>query len=75
MTKTQIDAIQILSRCTFAPATTAKRFVRDMSTKSSDYELSDKQKSYLWKLVYQYRGQHKNKWFTAHAENMMKGKI
>lgn len=67
MTSVEIDAIQILSKCTFMPGTTAKRFVRQLSCVQSEYELSDKQQDYLWILVFQYRRQHKNKWFAYYA--------
>ncbi len=74
MTQTQIDALSILKLCTFLPGSTAKKFVHQMSSLSDKegYELSEKQVNYLWKLVYMYRKQHKNKWFTTHAENMQK---
>lgn len=62
-------AIELLRKCTFAPATNAKRFVRDMTEKSEDYELSEKQTDFLWKLVWQYRKQHRNKWFTYFAKD------
>jgi hypothetical protein len=47
--------------------------VRDLSGKEDKqgYELSEKQKRYLWKLVYQYRKQHTDKWFTVHAQNLI----
>lgn len=73
MTNTQIQAIRLLRGCTFQPATYVKRFVRSLSEISDkeNYELSEKQRLYLWKLVYQYRRQHGDKWFTAHAENLL----
>jgi hypothetical protein len=68
-----IQALNLLNRCTFLPGSFAKRFVRDLSGKEDKqgYELSEKQKRYLWKLVYQYRKQHTDKWFTVHAQNLI----
>lgn len=67
MTGLEQDGLKLLRRCTFQPGTSAKRFVRDLSTES---DLTEKQKAYLWKLVFQYRRQHKNKWFTYYAAEL-----
>lgn len=36
-----------------------------------NYVLSEKQKRYLWQLVYSYRKQHGNKWLAIHAETLL----
>lgn len=73
MTPIQIKALSLLSGCTFLPGSFDKRFVRDLSSlpDKEAKELTDKQKRYLWKLVYKYRKQHDDKWFTVHAQNLM----
>lgn len=63
-------AIGLLAGCRFAVGSFPKRFIRDlMSLKvvQPDRELTENQKNYLWKLVYQYRKQHRNKWFIYYA--------
>lgn len=57
MSDEQYAAIQLLNRCTFLPGSYEKRFVGDMSMKSKDYELTDRQAQFLMKLAYYYRGQ------------------
>ena len=73
MTETQIHALRLLVPCTFQPGSFPKRFVRDLNSivDKETRELTEKQKRYLWKLVYQYRKQHGNKWFTVHAQNLL----
>ncbi len=57
MDKYQREMINELSACTFLPGSYQKRFVRDLSTKPDDYELSEKQTAFLEKLHYMYRKQ------------------
>lgn len=57
MEQYQRDMINELRACTFLPGSYQKRFVRDMSTKPDDYELSEKQAAFLEKLHYMYREQ------------------
>ena len=73
MNKIQIKAIGLLNGCVFQPASYPKRFVRDLASvvDKERCELSEKQKRYLWKLVYSYRKQHDNKWFAVHAKNLL----
>jgi hypothetical protein len=73
MTGIQITAIGLLNGCTFQVGSFDKRFVRDLAAlpDKETRELTEKQIHYLWKLVYKYRRQHGNKWFTAHAENLI----
>lgn len=74
MKQIQIKALSLLSGCTFLPGSFDKRFMRDLSAlpDKQTKELTEKQNRCLWKLVYKYRRQHDDKWFTAHAENLMK---
>lgn len=57
MTPEQRNKVNLLRRCRFLPGSFDKRFVRDMSTKSDDYELSKKQATYLDKTFTRYRKQ------------------
>lgn len=57
MSAEQYQKIQALKRCTFLPGSYQKRFVRDMSAKPEDFELSEKQAVYVDKLYYMYRRQ------------------
>lgn len=57
MTKAEFGLIWCLSGCSFLSGSFEKRFVRDMVTKSLDYELSEKQLVYLMYLRHRYRKQ------------------
>ena len=39
------------------PGTHCKRFARDMAAKPDDYELTERQRSYVWYLAWRYRRQ------------------
>lgn len=78
MTDLEKSAISLLSGCTFLPGSYPKLFVRDLvaiKQNNPEFELSDKQKNYLWKLTYQYRRQHGNKWFTYYAKTKIEQQI
>jgi hypothetical protein len=49
--------IQRLSKCVFAPATAEKRFIRELSRKPVEAELTERQLLYLGQVAYRYRGQ------------------
>lgn len=49
--------IRELSHCTFRPASYEKRFVRNMVAAPPDATLTDKQRTYLYKLRWSYRNQ------------------
>lgn len=49
--------VEDLARCTFAPATAEKRFVRRLVAKGRDYELSEAGLIRLSKIHYRYRKQ------------------
>lgn len=57
MTKLQLQMVKELSRCSFAPATAEKRFVRNLATKPKDYKLSERGLIYLAKIHYRFRKQ------------------
>lgn len=57
MDATERSKLRGLSECTMRPASTEKRFVRDLVSKPSEYELSPKQKRLLDVLYWRYRGQ------------------
>lgn len=67
MTPEQIEKAKALSKCSFLPASTHKRFARDigqMAIKEPEKELSQKHLAYLTALFHTYRKQmpeaHKN---------------
>lgn len=60
MTEEQSLRAQALERCTFLPASTDKRFVRDMAARSRTAHppaLTDRQAAYLTRLAWRYRRQ------------------
>lgn len=59
MTPEVIAAIEALQKVTFLPGSKAKRFVRDMTTRTREYALSAKQEAYLKRLVWMFRKQIK----------------
>lgn len=57
MTPEQRELIDKLKQCRFAVGSYDKRFVNDMSVKPDNYQLTDKQASFLEKLAHRYRRQ------------------
>ena len=57
MTETERRAFLALNGCTFLPGSYDKRFARSFSNPPADYELSEKQRAFLWKLVWKYHRQ------------------
>lgn len=57
MKDNQFQKIQALAKCTFLPASPAKRFVRSIANKKEDDELSQNQVAYLTSLFHSYRKQ------------------
>lgn len=57
MTTDEMQAVMALVRCTFLPGSWDKRFVRALGQHARDTPLSDKQREWLWKLVWKYRRQ------------------
>ena len=53
--------IQRLSKCTFAPATAEKRFVKQISTLAVEAVLTEPQLLYLGQILYRYRKQMSDK--------------
>ncbi len=49
--------IQELARCSMSPGTASKRFVRDMASRSAEYELSERAEAYAWRIAFHYRRQ------------------
>lgn len=64
MDATERSKLRGLSECVMRPGSTEKRFVRDMVSKPSEYELSPKQKRLLDVLYWRYRKQ-----INAHITN------
>lgn len=57
-----------LSHCTFPPASTQKRFARDMNARCNDEkELTPKQRGYLYSLRWHYRKQIWG-WYTKQKQ-------
>lgn len=65
------QASQALCKCTYLPGSFEKRFARDMDTlsKSPCPEITAKQRTWLWKQVYRYRKQIKDKKLVNLAES------
>jgi hypothetical protein len=58
MTYEEKQIINMLITCSFLPGSNDKKFVYNMKAKMQyDYQLSDKQKTYLYKLLHRYRKQ------------------
>lgn len=60
MTPRQLEIIAALDRVTFPPATSQKRFARDMvalARAKPDHVLTEKQADYLTKLAWRFRRQ------------------
>jgi hypothetical protein len=57
MSETVWKMVEDLVRCTFAPATAEKRFVRQLHAKGREHELSERGLIYLSKIHYRYRKQ------------------
>jgi hypothetical protein len=60
MTPDEIRIAQALARCSFAPGTSAKRFVRQMEARAANSPappLSDRQRAYLWAVAWSWRRQ------------------
>ncbi len=72
MTPLEREATFYLGRCRFLPGTSAKRFSRALAAKEDSYELSDKQRAFMWFLVYRFRRQIPNKEVIKMAE-LIKG--
>lgn len=61
MTTEQHQLIARLAKCSFLPGSFEKRFIRDLSQKTPDYELGSKQAVYLEAMAHRYRKQLKSK--------------
>ena len=73
MTPLERQAARALGRCVFLPGTGPKRFAQAMSNVARtqpDYELTEKQATYLWTLVKMYRKQLPHGWNEV-AEQMI----
>ena len=57
MTDEHYQLLQRLVDCTFLPGSWEKRFVRDLSAETKDYELTAKQLAQVERLHYRYRRQ------------------
>lgn len=67
MTINEISAVNALYACRFQAGSYDKGFVRDLASTNepTERELSERQRNYLWKLVYRYRAQHEDKELLA----------
>lgn len=61
MTQGQHKLIQLLAECSMLSGSFDRRFVLDLAKKPIEYNLTDRQKYHLKRLVYKYRHQLKNK--------------
>jgi hypothetical protein len=57
VTPDEIRILEALVRCSFAPATSPKRFVRQMTARNRAKPLSDRQRAYLWAIAWSWRRQ------------------
>jgi len=57
MTPDEIRIIAALARCSFAPGTSQKRFVRQMAARVSMHPLTDRQRANLWAIAWSWRRQ------------------
>jgi hypothetical protein len=57
MTDDERAAVAGLWRCTFLPGSWDKRFARALAQRDASKPLSDKQRDWLWRLVWKYRRQ------------------
>lgn len=66
-------ALRALGGCCIMPGTASKRFARDMSPLADDQEaqLTEKQRAFLWKLVFTFRRQIADKSLVAHAREVL----
>lgn len=60
MTSEQYSKVRALGMCTYLPGSYQKRFIGDMTTKTIEYELTEKQSVFIEKLYWQYRRQINN---------------
>lgn len=63
MTALEQDAARALGKCTYLPGSFEKRFARDMASHASSEspQITERQRAWLWKQVYRYRKQIKDK--------------
>lgn len=57
MSPDEILIVRALAGCRFAPATSPKRFVRQLEGRATDKPITDKQRAYLWAVAYSWRRQ------------------
>jgi len=72
ITPYDIMAIAALDRCTYLPGSFEKRFARDMAAlyKQDNPQITGRQRAWLWKQVYRYRRQIKDRELIAMAERI-----
>lgn len=65
-----------LGCCTFLPGVPAKRFAQEMAQKARHCEptITEKQRAWLWKLVYTYRRQIRDAEVVERAARIRSGK-
>lgn len=60
MTQGQQKLIKLLAECSMLSGSFDRRFVLDLVKKPVEYQLTDRQKYHIKRLVYKYRNQLKN---------------
>lgn len=73
MTEREQDAARALSKCTYLPGSFEKRFARDMASHASSEspQITERQRTWLWKQVFRYRRQIKDKALIAEAQRKL----
>lgn len=57
MTSEQYSKVRALGMCKYLPGSYQKRFIGDMTTKTIEHDLTEKQSIFIEKLYWQYRHQ------------------
>jgi len=60
MAPDEIRIIDALTRCSFCPGSSPKRFVRQMAARDQGRALTDRQRAYLWAIAWSWRRQLPN---------------
>ena len=53
----EIEIVEALYGCRFVPGTSQKRFVRQMFARDTAKPLTERQRAYLWAIVWSWRRQ------------------
>jgi len=56
----EIRIVEALTRCSFCPGSSPKRFVRQMAARDRTRALTDRQRTYLWAIAWSWRRQLPN---------------